>query len=165
MASYKQSQTNYPYFCLSGPSTRDDYNLTQISTSNTFWNSTSLEKGSDSVTINSTDGLKFTAPVSGLYYFKISFCCLNNSATGDDSGIWGITITRASPLSNSTRFIGDNPENISTEGTEYNSQFSTIAHLNAGDTVKMYTDGGFSSVQDYFANRSFFMGYLIAGFN
>ena len=165
MASYKQLQTTYPYFCQSGPGTNTDISMNSIATSPTFWNSgTNLEKGSDCITTNTANGLVFTAPVKGLYYFKIILNCINNGNGGDDSGDWGITITRASPLSNSTRKITDNPENIATTATEYNSQFSTIVYLNQSDTVKMYSFG-FINAQTYLANSCFFMGYLVAGFS
>ena len=165
MASYRQSQSTYPYFCQSGPSSNTDTNITSISTSSTFWNGgTNLERGSASVTTNTSNGLVFTAPVEGLYYFEIILNCLNNSATGDDSGTWGITITRASPLTNSDRYIIDNPSNIATTGTEYNTQFSTNVYLNASDTVKMYGTQ-FTNLETYLANKCFFMGYLVAGFS
>jgi hypothetical protein len=77
--------------------------------------------------------------------------------------MWGITITRASPLTNSDRYIIDNPSNIATIVTEYNTQFSTNVYLNANDTVKMYGTQ-FTNQQVYLANRCFFMGYLVAGF-
>jgi hypothetical protein len=167
MASYKQSQTTYPYFCQSGPGSNTDISMNAIAISPTFWNNgTNLEKGSDCITTNTANGLLFTAPVSGLYYFEIILNCLNNSSTySDDSGKWGITITRASPLTNSTRSISDNPENIATDGTEYNTQFSTTVYLNQNDTVKMYSAVFTTPVQRYLANSCFFMGYLVGGFS
>jgi hypothetical protein len=165
MASYKQLKTTYPYFCQSGPGTNQDVSMSTIATSPTFWNNgTNLERGSACITTNTSNGLLFTAPVSGLYYFEIILNCVNEDAANPNSGQWGITITRASPLSNSTRSISDNPENISTTAIEYNTQFSTIAYLNANDTVKMYS-ATFNAVQRYLANSCFFMGYLVAGFS
>ena len=163
MASYKQLQSTYPYFCQSGPSSNTSISINNISTSSTFWNDgTNLERGSASVTTNTANGLVFTAPVKGLYYFEIILNCLSASLS-DDSGTWGITITRASPLTNSDRYIIDNPSNIATITTEYNTQFSTNVYLNANDTVKMYGTQ-FTNQQVYLANRCFFMGYLVAGF-
>ena len=162
MASYTQLQTSYPYFCQSGPSADTETKISSISTSSTFWNGgTNLERGSASVTTNTTNGLVFTAPVKGLYYFKIILNCLNNGATGDDSGSWGFTITKSGTSTN--RYIIDNPSNIATTATEYNTQFSTNVYLNANDTVKMYGTQ-FANEEKYLANRCFFMGYLIAGF-
>ena len=161
MASYKQLQSTYPYFCQSGPSSNTSISINNISTSSTFWNDgTNLERGSASVSL--ANGLVFTAPVKGLYYFEIILNCLSGSLS-DDSGMWGITITRASPLTNSDRYIIDNPSNIATITTEYNTQFSTNVYLNANDTVKMYGTQ-FTNQQVYLANRCFFMGYLVAGF-
>jgi hypothetical protein len=163
MASYKQSQTTYPYFCQSGPGSNTDISMNNIATSPTFWNNgTNLEKGSDCITTNTANGLLFTAPVKGLYYFKIILNCLNQSNPGDDSGDWGFIITKSG--SSTIRKIADNPEFFATTVTEYNTQFSTIAYLNANDTVKMY-GSGFVSPQTYLANSCFFMGYLVAGFS
>ena len=162
MASYRQPENTYPYFCQRGPSSDTTTNINGISTSSTFWANGNLERGLQS-SISLTNGLVFTAPVKGLYYFKIILNCLNNGSINNDSGSWGITITRASPLNNSERYITDNPGNIATTTTEYNTQFSTIAFLNEGDTVKMgATD--FVDLETYLANRCYFMGYLIAGF-
>ena len=162
MASYRQPKNTYPYFCQSGPSSNTSISINNISTSSTFWNDgTNLERGSESVTTNTANGLVFTAPVKGLYYFKIILNCLNNGSTGDDSGMWGFTITKSG--TSSDRYITDDPGNIATTATEYNTQFSTIAFLNANDTVKMYGTQ-FNDAETYLANRCFFMGYLIAGF-
>jgi hypothetical protein len=163
MASYKQSESNYPYFCQSGPGTNQNTNITTISTSTTFWNNgTNLERGYESITTNTAGGLVFTAPVKGLYYFKIIFNCINQSNNGDDDGIWGFTITKSDISSN--RYITDNPESISFTDKEYNTKFSTVVYLNANDTVKVYSVG-FTGLQTYLANSCFFMGYLIAGFS
>ena len=164
MASYRQSQSTYPYFCQSGPDTNRTTKLTDIAISSNFWNgnSNNLERGSACITTDTANGLVFTAPVKGLYYFKISFCCLNNSNTGDDSGIWGFSITKSGTSTN--RVTADDPSNISTTETEYNTQFSTIAHLNVNDTVKMYSNN-FTSEEIYLADKCYFMGYLIAGFS
>ena len=162
MASYNQLQSTYPYFCQSGPSANTDTNINGISTSSTFWNGgTNLERGSASVTTNTANGLVFTAPVKGLYYFKIILNCINNSSTGDDSGTWGFTITKSG--TSTDRYITDDPGNIATTATEYNTQFSTIAFLNVNDTVKMYGTQ-FTDTETYLSNRCFFIGYLIAGF-
>jgi hypothetical protein len=163
MASYRQLQSTYPYFCQSGPSNNLDTSINDIATSTTFWNGgTNLERGSASVTTNTVNGLVFTAPVKGLYYFKIILNCLNQSATGNNDGTWGFTITKGSTPSN--RSITDNPGNISTTTTQYNTQFSTIVFLNSADTVKMYSSG-LTDTETYLANKCFFMGYLIAGFD
>ena len=165
MAAYKQSQTSYPYFCQSGPGTNQDVIMNTIATSPTFWNDgTNLERGSQCITTNTSNGLVFTAPVSGLYFFEIILNCINEDGENSNSGEWGIIVTRASPLSSSTRYLKDNQEYYSTTTREYNTQFSTIAHLNANDTVRMYS-ATFSSAQRYLANSCFFMGYLIAGFS
>lgn len=161
MASYRQPEDTYPYFCQRGPSSDTTTNINGIATSSTFWANGNLEKGSSSVSL--TNGLVFTAPVKGLYYFKIILNCLNNGTINNDSGSWGFTITRASPLTDSDRYITDNPGNIATTTTEYNTQFSTIAFLNENDTVKMI-GADFADLETYLANRCYFMGYLIAGF-
>ncbi len=163
-ASFKQSQSTYPYFCQSGPSANTDTNLASICTSTTFWNGgTNLERGSACITTNTANGLVFTAPVKGLYHFTIMLNMLNQSNTGDDSGYWGITITKSGVATNRT--IQDDQENIATTTTEYNTQFSTIAYLNANDTVKMYSTGFTGNLQTYLANSCYFMGYLVAGFS
>lgn len=163
MASYRQLQSTYAYFCQTGPPNDVDISLGAISTSSTFWNgvSANLERGFSCITTNTANGLVFTAPVKGLYYFKIILNCINQSATGTDNANWGITVTKGSTSTN--RFITDNPDNMATQSVEYNTQFSTIAYLSANDTVKMYGTGS-SSVERWLANRCYFMGYLIAGF-
>ena len=165
MASYRQLESAYPYFCQSGPGTDTATNITSISTSNTFWNGgTNLERGSACIVTTGAPGggLVFTAPVKGLYYFKIILCCINNSAIGADSGNWGFRINKSGTLTN--RVIDDKPGNIATTATEYNTQFSTIAFLNVDDTVRMYSTG-YIDDEIYLADKCYFMGYLVSGFS
>jgi hypothetical protein len=167
MASYRQLESTYPYFCQSGPAagsgTSQDFSMNTIATSPTFWNNgTNLERGSECITTNTANGLLFTAPVNGLYYFKIILNCINQSGAGDDSGDWGFTITKSGTATN--RYITDNPEYFSATDTEYNTKFSTIAYLAKDDTVKMYS-ARFVNAQTYIANSCFFIGYLVAGLN
>lgn len=158
--SFKQPQNTYPYFCFSGPATTGSYTITSAAAGNSIF-STQLDLGSN----HFSNGV-FTAPVNGAYYFQIILNVINNSATSDDTGNWGIKITYANSTV-SYRVVTDNPENIATTGTEYVTQFSGVVYLDSNSTVQMYGNGFASSgnTVEFTANQSFFMGYLINRFN
>lgn len=155
--SYKQSQSAYPYFLYSGGGTGTTNITAALANNTTFFNTNTLESG----TTGFTNGT-FTAPMKGLYFFRIVLNCINNNSAADDSGTWGFRITRSGTPEN--RIITDNPGNKSTANVEYVTQFSTIAYLNAGDTVRGYSID-FADVEIYLTNQNYFMGYLIAAFS
>lgn len=155
--SYIQPKTTYPYFSYSGgKTTLASINVALDISSNFF--ETKLEEGSTDLSL-----CRFTAPTKGLYYFEILFNCRNNTGSGDDTGQWGFAIKKGSNPE-IFRFVTDNPEYFSTDGTEYNTRFSTIVYLNAGDYVRGVVNG-FSAGQFYLVGQNYFSGYLISAFN
>ena len=170
-----KSQSSYVGFHVKGSNDNQGYGTSHGSSLTTYdvdyyspipmFSSRTVDYGSSYLSFPSYAGgnyIKFTAPVSGLYFLQL-IASIETHSGGDWAGIsWEVNTTTANGSSgfmNNERGIMVAYERVNTD-TGMGTNLSTVLHLSANDYVVLYQQS--SAVIRWKSNQYYARGHLIS---